>query len=128
MFCNKCGAAMEADASFCRSCGAPAGASAADAPAPPPGAGPATYGASRSPALKSKLAAALLGIFLGGLGIHRFYLGYNAIGVAQLTLGLLGFVTCGVTSIAAAIWGLVEGILILTGSINRDAQGNPLAE
>jgi TM2 domain-containing membrane protein YozV len=74
------------------------------------------------------MAAGLLGIFLGGLGIHRFYLGYNGIAIAQLVLGLLGIVTCGITSIASAIWGLIEGILILTGSINRDAQGRPLKE
>jgi TM2 domain-containing membrane protein YozV len=124
MFCNKCGAALEAEATFCRNCGSQT-ASTPGAPPPPPG--PAIPAAG-APVLKSKLAAGLLGIFLGGLGIHRFYLGYNTIAVAQLILGLLGFVTCGITSIAAAIWGLIEGILILTGSINRDAQGNPLAE
>jgi len=75
------------------------------------------------------MAAGLLGIFLGGLGIHRFYLGYTAIGVVQLLLCLLGFVTCGITSIAAWIWGLVEGIMILTGNyITKDAQGEPLRE
>jgi TM2 domain-containing membrane protein YozV len=77
---------------------------------------------------KSKLAAGLLGIFLGGLGIHRFYLGYTGIGIAQLALGLGGFLTCGITSIASGIWGLIEGIMILTGSINRDAQGLPLRD
>ena len=43
-------------------------------------------------------------------------------------LGLLGFLTCGITAIASGIWGLVEGIMILTGSINKDAQGKPLRE
>lgn len=77
---------------------------------------------------KSKLVAGLLGIFLGCLGIHRFYLGYNGLAIVQLILGLLGIVTCGITSAASGIWGLIEGILILTGSINRDAQGKPLKE
>ncbi|MBI5215723.1 MAG: TM2 domain-containing protein [Ignavibacteriae bacterium] len=77
---------------------------------------------------KSKIAAGLLGIFLGGLGIHRFYLGYTNIAVAQLILGLLGIVTCGITSVASCIWGLVDGIMILTGSLNRDAQGRPLKD
>lgn len=77
---------------------------------------------------KSKLAAGLLGVFLGGLGIHRFYLGYTGIAVAQLVLGLAGIFTCGITSIASAIWGLIEGILVLTGSIDKDAQGKPLRE
>jgi TM2 domain-containing membrane protein YozV len=84
--------------------------------------------AAFDPTLKSKLAAGLLGVFVGGLGIHRFYLGYNGIGVAQLILALAGIFTCGITAIAAAIWGLVEGILILTGSIATDAQGRPLRE
>jgi len=81
-----------------------------------------------NPMAKSKMAAGLLGIFLGGLGIHRFYLGYTGIAVAQLVLGLSGIFTCGITSIASAIWGLVEGIMIMTGSINKDAQGQPLRD
>jgi TM2 domain-containing membrane protein YozV len=77
---------------------------------------------------KSKLVAGLLGIVLGSLGIHRFYLGYTTIGIIQLVLGLGGILTCGITTIAAAVWGIVEGIMILTGSINRDASGQPLGE
>jgi hypothetical protein len=72
---------------------------------------------------KSKLIAGLLGILLGGFGVHRFYLGYVAIGVAQIlvtlvTFGLLGW-----------LWGMIEGILILTNStITTDADGRPLRE
>ena len=74
-----------------------------------------------------KLIAGLLGIFLGGLGIHRFYLGYTVIGVIQLVLCLSGLLTCGITSIAAYLWGLVEGILIIAGTgITKDAKGVPL--
>lgn len=75
---------------------------------------------------KSKGTAALLAFFLGGLGIHRFYLGHAGIGIAQLLLLLGGFLTCGVTSIAAGLWAFIDFILILTGSISKDAQGNPL--
>ncbi|MEN6602645.1 MAG: TM2 domain-containing protein [Bryobacteraceae bacterium] len=74
------------------------------------------------------MVAALLGIFVGAFGVHRFYLGYNPIGIAQLVLGVLGIVTCGITTLVSAIWGLVEGIMILTGKINKDAAGRPLAE
>jgi TM2 domain-containing membrane protein YozV len=74
------------------------------------------------------MVAALLGIFVGAFGVHRFYLGYNPIGIAQLVLGVLGFVTCGITTLASAVWGLVEGIMILTGKINKDATGQPLVE
>lgn len=73
------------------------------------------------PAGKSKMAAGLLGIFLGGWGIHNFYLGYTGKGIAQIFVTLF---TCGI----GAIWGLIEGIMILTGSINTDAEGNPLVD
>jgi TM2 domain-containing membrane protein YozV len=77
---------------------------------------------------KQKLVAALLGIFLGWLGVHRFYLGYNTIGAVQLALGLIGFFTCGVTTFAAWVWGIVDGVMILTGSIRTDATGVPLRD
>ena len=71
---------------------------------------------------KSKLAAGLLGIFLGGIGVHRFYLGYTTIGVVQIIVTLL---TCGV----GWIWGFIEGILIVAGTtITTDAQGRSLKE
>jgi TM2 domain-containing membrane protein YozV len=73
------------------------------------------------PGQKSKLVAGLLGIFVGGFGVHRFYLGYTSIGVAQI---LVTIFTCGLGS----LWGFIEGILILTGSINTDAEGRPLAD
>lgn len=53
-----------------------------------------------------KLIAGLLGIFLGSLGVHKFYLGYTKEGVIQL-VGTI--VTCGFASII----GLIEGILYL---------------
>ena len=55
---------------------------------------------------EKKLAAGILAILLGGLGIHKFYLGYTKEGIIQL---VLTFVTCG----AASIVGLIEGILYL---------------
>ena len=71
---------------------------------------------------KSKLAAGLLGIFLGGFGVHRFYLGYTTIGVVQILVTLL---TCG----AGHIWGFIEGILIIAGTtITTDAEGRPLKD
>lgn len=55
---------------------------------------------------KSQLTALLLAIFVGGLGIHRFYLGYTTIGIIQLlTLG-----GCG-------IWALIDLIRIATGDL-----------
>lgn len=74
---------------------------------------------------KSKLAAGLLGILIGALGIHNFYLGYTGKGIAQLLISVLSF---GLLAFIPAIWGLIEGILILTGSINVDANGIPLTD
>ena len=78
-----------------------------------------------NPELKSKMAAGLFGILLGSLGVHNFYLGYTGKAVAQLLISLL---TCGAGAGISWIWGIIEGILILTGSINKDAQGNPLRD
>jgi TM2 domain-containing membrane protein YozV len=71
---------------------------------------------------KSKIVAGLLGIFVGGFGIHRFYLGYIGIGIAQI---IVTIATCGI----GGLWGFIEGILILVGSaITTDADGRPLKE
>ena len=78
---------------------------------------------------KSKLAAGLLAIFVGSLGIHNFYLGYTNKGLIQILVTLIGgIVTCGISAVAMQIWAIVEGIQILTGSINVDANGVPLKE
>ncbi len=76
---------------------------------------------------KSKIAAGLLGIFLGSLGIHNFYLGFTGKAVAQLLITVL---SVGTLSWVSWIWGIIEGILILTGSENfrRDANGIPLRD
>lgn len=77
------------------------------------------------PTAKSKMAAGLLAIFLGTFGVHNFYLGYTGKATAQLLISIL---SCGILSPVSAIWGLVEGVQILTGSINTDASGKPLSE
>ncbi len=74
---------------------------------------------------KSKVTAGILGIFLGVFGVHNFYLGYTGKAVAQLLLTLL---SCFMLSPVTEIWGLVEGILLLTGSINTDGKGIPLKD
>jgi TM2 domain-containing membrane protein YozV len=110
-FCQNCGAESNPAAEVCIKCGVRL-----------------LQGAAAQSAQKSKIVAGVLGIFLGWLGIHRFYLGYTTIAVIQLTLGVLGIVTCGITTTASAIWGLVDGIMILTGSIDKDAAGQPLKD
>lgn len=76
---------------------------------------------------KSKVAAGLLQLFLGGLGVGRFYLGYGAIGGVQLALTIVGWITLfffiGIIILAGVgIWVLVDAIMILTGSV-KDSRG-----
>ena len=109
MFCSKCGKQLEGQVAFCPNCGTPT-AAANTATAVPSGV-----------ELKSKLVAGLLGIFIGSLGIHRFYLGYTTIGIVQILVTIFTFGLGG-------LWGFIEGIMILTGNINKDFNGRPLKE
>ncbi|AZA57385.1 TM2 domain-containing protein [Chryseobacterium shandongense] len=59
---------------------------------------------------EKKVTAGILAILLGGLAIHKFYLGYTKTGIIQLILSL---VTCGTVG---GLIGLIEGIIYLTKS------------
>ena len=64
---------------------------------------------------KDFTTALLLSIFLGSLGIDRFYLGNTGLGIGKLlTLGGLG------------IWSLIDMIMIATRNVT-DGSGRPLA-
>ncbi|MEO1031504.1 MAG: hypothetical protein AAFX55_08865 [Bacteroidota bacterium] len=68
-----------------------------------------------------KLLAGILGILLGGLGIHKFILGYNKEGGILLGLWIIGAVLTCVGIGVFLIWilgliGLIEGIIYLTKS------------
>ncbi len=65
---------------------------------------------------KQKLVAGLLGIFLGALGIHKFYLGYQKEGIIMLVVSLVGSLACGLGPAIMGVIGLVEGIMYLTKS------------
>ena len=56
-----------------------------------------------------KIAAGICGILLGGLGVHKFILGYTKEGIIQI---VVTFLTCGLGSFI----GLIEGIIYLTKS------------
>lgn len=128
-FCTHCGSQLGENESFCKNCGAPASGGNTNMNQAQPNQGYQQYqqqgqayqAAPGGVQPKSKMAAGLLGIFLGAWGVHNFYLGYTGKAVAQLVLTLF---TCGI----AGIWGFIEGILILTGSIKTDGKGNLLGE
>jgi len=65
------------------------------------------------PGADKKIVAGILGILLGSLGIHKFYLGYTTPGIIMLLVTVL---TCGVGASVMGIIGLVEGIIYLTKS------------
>ena len=108
-FCSNCGNEVTPGASICVNCGcALEAASNVD-----------------TSAQKSRLVAGILGIFLGAYGVHNFYLGYTGKAVAQLLISVLScFTLAGVSE----IWGLIEGILVLTNKDSKDAKGNPLKD
>jgi|TARA_B100001996_G_C18539533_1_gene546368 TM2 domain-containing membrane protein YozV len=64
---------------------------------------------------KDKLVAGLLAIFLGGLGIHKFYLGYTNPGIWMLIMGTVGWLLI-LPPFVVAIIALIEGIIYLTKS------------
>ena len=59
---------------------------------------------------EKKIVAGILGILLGWLAIHKFYLGYTKEGIIHLVISL---VTC---ASVGSIIGLIEGIIYLTKS------------
>lgn len=135
MNCKHCGQIIEETVSFCPHCGKPVKEEPAAEPThtyesiPTPEVTPVPT----APAVqqKSRMAAGLMGIlfglFLGGLGIHNFYLGYTKKAVIQLVICLVGFCLV-IGPLVSGIWCLVEGIMILAGNINEDANGVPLKD
>jgi TM2 domain-containing membrane protein YozV len=93
-YCQDCGAVIRAKAEICPKCGV-----RQISPQPPAG--------MIAPNGKSKTAAGLFAVLLGGFGIHKFYLG-------QPGWGLIYLLFC--WTLIPAIVGLIEGIVLLTMS------------
>lgn len=127
MYCKNCGAEINENAVACMSCGFAKGTGtkfcANCGGELNPGAAICTNcGAAAKPIVnengeqKSKLVAVLLAFFLGGFGIHDFYLGYTKYGIIKIVLTLC-------TGCGGGIWALVDFIRLLTGSLHTDANG-----
>ena len=108
-YCANCGKELTDEQDICLNCGVRVKKSTT----------------SSDPNAKSKLAAGLFGIFLGASGVHNFYLGFTGKAVAQLLITVL---SCGILSPVSAIWGLIEGIMILSSNDYKDADGNTLRD
>ena len=111
-FCQRCGAEISPNASFCVACGAPVVRHFA-APAPAP-ARPPVMSVQGQPKGRSFIVALVLCFSLGIFGVHRFYTGNVLSGIVQL-------LTCG----GMGIWVLIDLISIVTDS-HRDGDGRPL--
>ena len=128
MFCRNCGAEINENAVACMTCGFAKGTGekfcANCGKEVIPGAAVCVNcGASIQAAKagvnngqKSKLVAVLLAFFLGSIGIHDFYLGYNKYGIIKIILTVC-------TGFGGAVWALVDFIRLLTGSLHTDANG-----
>ncbi|MBQ9019499.1 MAG: TM2 domain-containing protein [Bacilli bacterium] len=115
-YCPECGRKFEDNDVFCSTCGYKVNNDTT------------SQKSSNTNDSKSRIGAGLLGLFLGYLGIHNFYLGYTSKAVAQILLTTIGWIFCGVGPAVAAIWGFIEGIMILAGSIKEDANGVELRD
>ncbi len=86
-YCTECGSIINAKAEICPKCGV--------RQLPAPTAGP--LGRSTTDG-KNKVVAGLLALFLGGIGVHKFYLGKGVQGLLYLVFfwtfipAILGFV------------------------------------
>jgi hypothetical protein len=91
--CLSCGAPPQSQTNFCWHCGKPTSAVQIICVL----CGVSLEGPKADvPEHKSKLAAGLLAIFLGCLGIHKFYLGYAGAGIVLLLISIIGgCLTCG---------------------------------
>lgn len=71
--------------------------------------------ADTAAAPKTKLVAGLLGIFLGSIGVHKFYLGDSKAGIIRIVVTLVTFGIGG-------LWGTIEGIMLLVNG-GKDVNG-----
>lgn len=130
IMCVKCGVPKGRGSNYCHNCGKPVEPEAAVCV----NCGVANKPSSGNGNAKSRMAAGLLGIFLGAFGVHNFYLGYNQKAIIQLVVTIVGILLLccygiGVFVILGIwIWAIVEAVMIFTGKIDRDANGIPLTD
>ena len=98
-FCGACGVKTKDNQIVCLKCGVSLGGSLAGS----------------SSGEKSKIIACLLALFLGTIGVHKFYLGYNTQGIIMLLCGTVGWILF-LPPIVMAIIALIEAIMYISKS------------
>ncbi|AVQ37754.1 hypothetical protein C7M56_03275 [Clostridium botulinum] len=73
----------------------------------------------------NKMMAGLLAIFLGAVGIHRFYLGYKEIGFIQVGLFIAALILLAPVIWVCWIWAIIDAVQIFTGKLHN-ANGTEL--
>jgi TM2 domain-containing membrane protein YozV len=107
IYCPRCNAQNADTAQTCYACQSPLTSASGYQPVQQGyGGAPATQ---QIPGAEKKVMAGILGIVLGGFGVHKFVLGYTTEGIIQI---VLTFITCGIGSLI----GTIEGIIYLTKS------------
>jgi TM2 domain-containing membrane protein YozV len=119
MFCEKCGRQLDEEDKICPLCHTAVVGDDNNA-AEDSSVTITAYTEPQEEKHKSRLTAGFLQIFLGSLGVGRFYMGYYGIGVVQI---LSSLVSCGVVGV---IWGFVDGVRILCGHVEKDGFGNTM--
>lgn len=139
--CWNCAVATQNHAHMCVNCGVslvPRHGGFHSGPHRPGAGAPSTSGfnflttpANGQISSRNAVAAGVLAILLGSLGVHRFYLGYIGVGFGYLGVFLFavvfGFLVLPLLLLLAlSVLALLEGIFLLTGSFNTDAEGAQL--
>ena len=115
-FCRHCGVAVNPEQVVCIKCGASLTGNTGIS---------RFFGSGQNAGTtwqKNKLVAGLLGILLGGLGIHKFYMGSWGWGIVFLAFVVL---TVFIGSLVTSIIGLVEGIMFLVMTEDAFAEKYP---
>ncbi|HEY5884306.1 MAG TPA: NINE protein [Pyrinomonadaceae bacterium] len=111
-YCTKCGAINDDMAQYCTNCQA-ALTPVVGGYQPMQSVHPGAMTDWKTLGADKKLAAGIVAILVGSLGIHKFMLGYTKEGVIMLLVTVL---TCGIAAVVPGIIGIVEGVLYLTKS------------
>ena len=103
-FCGACGVKTKDNQIVCLKCGVSLGGSLAGS----------------SSGEKSKIIACLLALFLGTIGVHKFYLGYNTQGIIMLLISTVGFILWWILwftpNFVISVIALIEAIMYISKS------------